>query len=195
MVEAGQVTWDVVDVEGEFGLAKDAAILEEIDYSIVQKAGVETGASTYRVEFMTYSSVLGFNTEKTGGKKPAGLGRLLRPGEVPRQAPRPDGRPRRPVRGVPPGRRRRADKVYPIDADKTLAKLSAIKDQLIFTTSSAQKQDLLSTGEAVMGFIGNGRAYAAKNGRPSRRRPVGRAHRLRRLPGRPQGHAPTRLPR
>jgi putative spermidine/putrescine transport system substrate-binding protein len=164
MVEAGQVTWDVVDVEGEFGLAKDAAILEPIDYSIVQKGGVETGASTYRVEFMTYSSVLGFNTTKTGGKTPAGwadffdLTKFSGKRHVPTDAH--DGLFEATLMadGVAP------DKVYPIDVDRALAKLTVIKKQLIYTTSSAQKQDLLSTGEAAMGFIGNGRAYAAKDG-------------------------------
>ncbi len=162
MVEAGQVTWDVVDVEGEFGLTKDADILEPIDYAVVSKTGVETGASTYRVGFMTYSSVLGFNTDKTGGQTPAGWADFFDltkfPGKrhVPTDAH--DGLFEACLMadGVAP------ESVYPIDADRALAKLSVIKEQLIYTTSSAMKQDLLSTGEAVMGFIGNGRAYSAK---------------------------------
>jgi putative spermidine/putrescine transport system substrate-binding protein len=163
MVEAGQVTWDVVDVEGEFGLAKDGPILEPIDYSVVPKAGVEGGATTYRVEFMTYSSVLGFNTAKLGNKTPAGWSDFFDltnfPGKrgVPTDAH--DGLFEACLLadGVTP------DQIYPIDVDRALAKLSAIKGQLVFTTSSAMKQDLLSTGETAMGFIGNGRAYAAKD--------------------------------
>jgi putative spermidine/putrescine transport system substrate-binding protein len=162
MVEAGQVTWDVVDVEGEFGLDKDGAILEPIDYSVVSKDGVDKGATTYRVAFMTYSSVLGYNSEKTGGKAPetwADFFDLTKfPGKrgVPTDAH--DGLFEAALLadGVAP------DQIYPIDVDRALAKLSTIKNELVFTTSSAQKQDLLSTGETVMGFIGNGRAYTAK---------------------------------
>jgi putative spermidine/putrescine transport system substrate-binding protein len=164
MVEARQVIWDVVDVEGEFGLAKDGPMLEPIDYTVVSKSGLEGGASTYRVAFMTYSSVLGFNTAKTGGKTPSGWADFFDlkafPGKrgVPTDAH--DGlfEACMLAAGVAP------KDVYPIDVDRALAKLTSIKNQLVFTTSSAQKQDLLSTGETVMGFIGNGRAYAAKHG-------------------------------
>src|SRR5262249_20600802 len=55
--------------------------------------------------------------------------------------------------------------VYPIDVNRALATLTSIKNQLVSTTSSAQKQDMLSTGETVMGFIGTGRADAAKSTR------------------------------
>ena len=162
MVEAGQVTWDVVDVEGEFGLDKDGSILEPIDYAVVSKAGVESGAATYRVPFMTYSSVLGYNTSATKGKVPSGWADFFDlknfPGKrgVPTDAH--DGLFEAALLadGVAP------EQIYPIDVDRALAKLSTIKDQLVYTTSSAQKQDLLSTGETAMGFIGNGRAYAAK---------------------------------
>jgi putative spermidine/putrescine transport system substrate-binding protein len=162
MVEAGQVTWDVIDVEGEFGLDRDGPILEPIDYTVVSKKGVETGATTYRVAFMTYSSVLGYNSSSTKGKVPSGWTDFFDLTAFPGK------------RGVPTDAHDglfeaclladgvAQDQIYPIDADRALAKLTTIKDQLVFTTSSAQKQDLLSTGETAMGFIGNGRAYAAK---------------------------------
>ncbi len=87
-VEAGQVTWDVVDVGNDFGLEANSALLEELDYTLIPEAEVnkDLGPSKWRVPDITYGVVLAYNTEKTAGADPRGLGRLLRYDEIPRQA-------------------------------------------------------------------------------------------------------------
>src|SRR5437899_1710231 len=63
MVESGNVTWDVVDVEGDFAYkaAKDG-LLEPIDFSVVNKAQLDPRfVSNNAVGSFYYSFVLGYN--------------------------------------------------------------------------------------------------------------------------------------
>ena len=72
-VEAGQVTWDIVDVGNDFGLDANKDLLEPLDYSLIPRSEVLDGfAGDYRVADITYGVVLGYNTTKTAGKVPAG---------------------------------------------------------------------------------------------------------------------------
>jgi putative spermidine/putrescine transport system substrate-binding protein len=73
-VEAGQVTWDVVDVGNDFGLDANKDLLEPLDYSLIPKAemNADLTLSDWRVPDITYGVVLGYNTDKTAGKVPAG---------------------------------------------------------------------------------------------------------------------------
>jgi putative spermidine/putrescine transport system substrate-binding protein len=163
MVDAGQVTWDVVDVEGDFGLEQNAAILEPIDYTIVDAEGIDDAFATeYRVGHLFFSQVLGYNTETNGGGIPEGWDDFFDLEAFPGK------------RGLPMAARSGtielalvADGVepadlYPLDVERALAKLATIKDEIVFFETSAQVQDLLSTGEVTMALIANGRADAAK---------------------------------
>src|SRR6266545_4614364 len=73
-VESGSVTWDVVDVGNDFGLEANSALLEELDYTLIPEAEVNTalGPSKWRVPDITYGVVLAYNTDKTAGAVPAG---------------------------------------------------------------------------------------------------------------------------
>ena len=72
-VESGNVEWDVVDVGNDFGLDGNAALLEEIDYTLIKQDEILDGFATkYRVGDITYGVVLAYNTDKTAGKVPEG---------------------------------------------------------------------------------------------------------------------------
>jgi putative spermidine/putrescine transport system substrate-binding protein len=163
-VEAGQVTWDIVDVGNDFGLDAQAAILEPLDYTKIHKDEILDGfAGTYRVADITYGVVLGYNTEKTGGKIPAGWADAFDTTKFPGKrgfwdysaggifefALLADG--------VAP-----AD-LYPLDLARATKKLDTIKDDIVFWGSGAESQDLLGKGEVAMAMIWNGRAYSAKH--------------------------------
>ena len=63
------------------------------------------------------------------------------------------------------GRRRRADKIYPLDVDRAFKKLEEIKPHLaLWWSSGAQSVQLLTDGEIDMQAIWNGRAQAAIDG-------------------------------
>jgi putative spermidine/putrescine transport system substrate-binding protein len=162
-VEAGQVTWDIVDVGNDFGLDAQADILEPLDYTKIPKDEILDGfAGTYRVADITYGVVLGYNTEKVAGV-PQGWADFFDTSKFPGKrgfwdyssggifefALLADG--------VAP-----AD-LYPLDLARATAKLDTIKDDIVFWSSGAGSQDLLGTGEVAMAMIWNGRAYSAKN--------------------------------
>lgn len=165
-VEAGQVTWDIVDVGNDFGLDANADLLEPLDYTKIKKDEILDGfAGTYRVADITYGVVLGYNTEKTAGAVPAGWADFFDTTKF-------------------PGKRGfwdysaggifefalMADGVAPadlytngLDLARATAKLDTIKDDIVFWGSGAESQDLLGKGEVAMAMIWNGRAYSAKH--------------------------------
>jgi putative spermidine/putrescine transport system substrate-binding protein len=163
-VEAGQVTWDIVDVGNDFGLDANAALLEPLDYTKIHKDEILPGfAGTYRVADITYGVVLGYNTDKTAGKVPAGWADFFDLTKFPGKrgfwdysaggifefALLADG--------VAP------KDLYPLDLPRATAKLDTIKDNIVFWGSGAESQDLLGKGEVAMSMIWNGRAYSAKH--------------------------------
>jgi putative spermidine/putrescine transport system substrate-binding protein len=162
-VEAGQVTWDVVDVGNDFGLDAHADLLEPLDYTKIHKDEILDGfAGTYRVADITYGVVLGYNTEKVDGV-PEGWADFFDTTKFPGKrgfwdysaggifefALLADG--------VAP-----AD-LYPLDLERATKKLDTIKDDIVFWSSGAESQDLLGKGELAMAMIWNGRAYSAKH--------------------------------
>jgi putative spermidine/putrescine transport system substrate-binding protein len=163
-VEAGQVTWDVVDVGNDFGLDAHADLLEPLDYTKIKRDEILDGfAGTYRVADITYGVVLGYNTDETAGEVPEGWADFFDTAKFPGKrgfwdysaggifefALLADG--------VAP------DKLYPLDLERATAKLDTIKDDIVFWGSGAESQDLLGKGEVAMAMIWNGRAYSAKH--------------------------------
>lgn len=162
-VEAGNVEWDVVDVGNDFGLDGNAALLEELDYSLIKRDEILDGfASTYRVGNITYGVVLAYNTEQTAGKVPEGWADFFDTAKIPGKrglwkystggvlefALMADG--------VKP-----AD-LYPLDIPRAIAKLDTIKDDIVWWESGAQSQELIGAGEVAMAMVWNGRGYSAK---------------------------------
>jgi putative spermidine/putrescine transport system substrate-binding protein len=164
-VEAGQVTWDVVDVGNDFGLEANAALLEELDYSLIPEAEVnkDLGPSKWRVPDITYGVVLAYNTDKTAGKVPEGWADYFDTTKIPGK---------RGVwdyseggifeiallaDGVKP-----AD-LYPLDLPRATKKLDTIKDDLVLWKTGAESQELIGSGEVAMTLIWNGRGWSAKN--------------------------------
>jgi putative spermidine/putrescine transport system substrate-binding protein len=163
-VEAGQVTWDIVDVGNDFGLDANKALLEPLDYTLIPRSEVLDGfAGDYRVADITYGVVLGYNTVKTAGKVPAGWADFFDTTKIPGKRGVWDYSEGGLLEfalmadGVKP-----AD-LYPLDLPRATKKLDTIKKDLVFWTSGAQSQELIGSGEVAMTMIWNGRAWSAKN--------------------------------
>lgn len=59
------------------------------------------------------------------------------------------------------------DKMYPIDVDRALRKISSIRGDIVFWTTGANAQQLIESGQVDMALVWSGRAYSAvKNGAP-----------------------------
>lgn len=161
MVESGNVSWDVVDVEADFAIkaAKDG-LLEPIDFNVVPKADLDPRFTTdHAVGSFYYSFVLAWNKGAVSGepknwadmfdlKKYPGKRTFYKwsaPGVI-EIALLADGVP--------------ADKLYPLDLDRAFKKLDTIKSDIVWWSGGAQSQQLLASGEAAFGQLWNGRVFA-----------------------------------
>ena len=169
MVEANNVTWDVVDVGGDFGGQADSAILTPIDTSIVPawktplpgvqnttwRVGEQTGAYIIAYWSTEYPNppqnwVDFYDLKKFPGKRMHW--KFVASGAL-ESALVADGVP--------------SDSLYPLDVDRALKKLTTIKKDIIWWETGAQSTQLLSDGEVKLGATWNGRSHAAKTaGKP-----------------------------
>ena len=163
-VEAGQVTWDVVDVGNDFGLDAHKDLLEPLDYSLIPRDEVIEGfASDYRVADMTYGVVLAYNTDKTAGQVPAGWADFFDTAKFPGKRGMWDYSEggifevALMADGVKP------KELYPLDLERATKKLDTIKNDLVFWGSGAESQELIGSGEVAMTLIWNGRGWSAKH--------------------------------
>ncbi|PKA44450.1 ABC transporter substrate-binding protein [Rhizobium sullae] len=166
MVEAGQVSWDVVDVEGDYAAqAGKNGQLEKLDFSVIDKSKLDPRFVTdYSVGSFYYSFVVGcnadavsacpktwadlFDTAKFPGKRT--FYKWSAPGVI-EAALLADGVA--------------ADNLYPLDLDRAFKKLDTIKSDIIWWSGGAQSQQLLASAEAPFGSLWNGRMTAlAKSG-------------------------------
>jgi len=168
MVEAGNVTWDVVDVGGDFGLSVDEKYLEKIDCTVVPCDDVkrpEFATTGYRVPNVVFAAVLAYNKDEyPAGKEPTSWADFYDTAKFPGK--RAIWKPLAGgpgilesaliADGVP------ADKLYPLDVDRAFKKLDTIKDDIVWYTTGQQCADLLRDGEVAMGMCWNGRVYQAQ---------------------------------
>ena len=165
MVESGNVTWDVVDVEADFAAkaAKDG-LLEPIDYKVVPKAQLDPRFSgPYHVGSFYYAFVMAFNKDVYKGKTPTGFADLFDTKNFPGK--RTFYKWSAPgvlelallADGVP------ANKLYPLDLDRAFKKLDTIKPSIVWWTGGAQSQQLLASGEAPLGVFWNGRVHSVES--------------------------------
>jgi putative spermidine/putrescine transport system substrate-binding protein len=169
MVEAGAVTWDVVDVEFDWALQAGAAgLLEPLDFSVIDKTALDPRfVSDFAVGSFYYSFVLGWNPANFSGEQPSTLADLFDTTKFPGK--------RTFYKWSAPGVIEAAlladgvapENLYPLDLDRAFAKLDTIKADIIWWEGGAQSQQLLASGEAPIGFFWNGRLAAlAADGMP-----------------------------
>src|SRR5918992_2023518 len=157
MVENNHVIWDVVNVSNDFGLQSTAELLEPLDYSVIDKEPILEGYATeYRIACMLYANTLAYNTEQIDGtpstwadlfdnrKFPGERGFRKSPSETLEVALLGDG--------VAP------ENLYPLDVDRALDKLDAIKDRIVWWETGSQLQQQLASGEVALASAWNGRA-------------------------------------
>ena len=167
-VEAGQVTWDVVDVGNDFGLDVHKDLLEPLDFTLIPKdeMNADLGITGYRVPDITYGVVLAYNTDVLGaGKVPAGWADYFDTAKFPGKRGAWDY-----SEGGMFEFALMADGVAPkdlytptLDLERATKKLDTIKDDIVFWQSGAESQELIGSGEVAMTMIWNGRGWSAKN--------------------------------
>jgi putative spermidine/putrescine transport system substrate-binding protein len=162
-VESGQVTWDVVDLGNDFGLDVHKDLLEPLDFGLIPRDEMnpDLGTTDYRLPVITFGTVLGYNTELTGGQTPAGWSDFFDLSKFPGK---------RGVWDYPVGGMFEialmADGVapadlYPLDLERAGAKLDALTGEVVYWGSGAESRELIGSGEVAMSMIWNGRAWNA----------------------------------
>jgi putative spermidine/putrescine transport system substrate-binding protein len=179
-VEAGNVTWDIVDVERSDAVRGcDEGLLEPIDPSILPPAPDGTPAtqdfidgaiSDCAVANIVWSTIFAYDTTKMSGVDSIDDFFNLKdfPGKRGlRKGPKANLEMALMADGVP------ADQVYdvlstPEGVDRAFAKLDTIKDSVVWWEAGAQPPQLLADGEVAMTTAYNGRIFnaAAAEGKP-----------------------------
>ncbi|WP_437883108.1 ABC transporter substrate-binding protein [Pseudomonas sp. LRF_L74] len=170
MVDSGNVTWDVVDVEADFAIRAAAeGLLEPLDFNVIPKDKIVPGFVTdHGIGSFFYSFVLGYNDSRfSGSAAPQDWNALFDTAKYPGKRalyrwPSPGVLETALLAdGVP------ADKLYPLDLDRAFKKLDTIKKDIVWWSGGAQSQQLLASGEATLGQFWSGRVYALqKDGAP-----------------------------
>lgn len=167
MVEAKHVTWDVCDSGAgtSFTLGR-MGLLEEMDYAIIDKSRIPADfALPYCTGIAGYSTIIAWDKKKLGegpktwaefwDTKAFPGKRTMRKSmhAVLEAALMADGVP--------------ADKLYPLDVERALKKVAALKKDVIWWESGSQSQDLLRTGEVTAGAIWSTRAWLLTQENPA----------------------------
>jgi putative spermidine/putrescine transport system substrate-binding protein len=165
MVEAGNVTWDVVDNGNDFGIGETESLCEEIDPKVVPMDELQPDlfkTTGHRVPCFVYATVVGYRTDKFGDQKPTSFVDFFDLEKFPGKR----GSLNWPAHGliemaliadgVAP------DQLYPLDLDRAFKKLDTIKDQMVWWTTGAQSEQLLADGEVSMTTTFNGRVNNIK---------------------------------
>ena len=164
MVESGRPEWDMVEVQPDFQwIGAEKGLLEKINFSIVDKTPIMTGkdmVTEYSVPQVLFSRVMFYNT-KTSPEPPnnwADVWDLKKytgkrtfftrsHGGVLEAALMADGVP--------------TDKLYPLDVDRALKKLTEIKNQILWYDGLAQAEQYMTDGQAQLGLVADGRVLSA----------------------------------
>jgi putative spermidine/putrescine transport system substrate-binding protein len=161
MVEAKNVTWDVVEVGSDFGLKRQEALLEPIDCAVVpcQDLQPEKYKTTgYRAVFGTFSPVLGYRTDVfPAGKEPKGWPDFYDLKGFPGKRVLFRARPQYILESALIGDGVDPKQLYPLDVDRAFRKLDTVKDAIVWANSTQHCAELLRAKTAVMGLCFNGR--------------------------------------
>jgi len=176
MNEAGNITWDLVDVEAADAIRLcDEGLAMEIDHDAMLAAAPDgTGASadfgssivsSCFIPQIVFSTTVGYRIDMVGAEAPTSICALFDLDKYPGKR----SLNKRPLANVEwallcDGVAK--EDIYDVLAtpegqDRALAKLDTIKDQVVWWTAGADTPQLLADGEVVMGSTYNGRLFSA----------------------------------
>jgi putative spermidine/putrescine transport system substrate-binding protein len=160
MVEAGKVTWDVVDTTPAAAVQYCGKYVEKLDFSVIDKSKFPPGTvGDCGVPNFFYSTIFMFNKQKYGSNAPTKAADFFDLKKYPGKRIVPpeisvglleftllaDGVPK--------------DKLYPLDLDRAFKKLDTIKSVTTFAKTYGQMQQMMVDKQFDMGLMLNARAY------------------------------------
>lgn len=157
-IDSGNVTWDVVSLEGgPFANAVRNDLLEPLDFDQIDTAGIPSDVvSDYGVGYIQFSTNLVWDNAATDPLTPADF---FDPDiKLPRALP---DIPERTLEfalladGVAP------EDLYPLDVDRAFEVLDRVKDQVVAFKGPSDAQSLMQQGDVAASFQSAGRAEDA----------------------------------
>lgn len=160
MVEAGNVTWDVVDTSAAAAEQYCGKYVEKLDFSVIDRSAFppET-VSECGVPAFYYGILFMYDTRKFTGTKPTTIADFFDPVRFPgRRIVPPDVATglleyALLADGVP------AAQLYPLDVERALRKLDVIKPITTFAKTYGQMQQSMVDGQVDLTLVSTARAY------------------------------------
>ncbi|WP_416443619.1 ABC transporter substrate-binding protein [Leucobacter sp. HNU] len=167
MVDAGNVSWDVVNTT-QFDTARGCGTLyEEYDMSKVDTSKIPKGTITDKcmVPQILYGLVLVYNTEKFGANPPTSAADFFDTQKFPgkRTVSQSTYVDPQTVEFALTAQGKDLKKLTPEDIPGAFDMYKKLGNNVIGWTTGAQAQQQLESGEAVMGLVWSGRGYGAAN--------------------------------
>lgn len=161
--DGGGGSWNVVDVENDFGLGTTAALLEPIDCDVVPCDELQPEllrTTGYRVPVMQFALAVGYRTDAWGGATPSGWDDFFDTTSFPgTRTARRSGTGSGILEGALIADGVDPADLYPLDVERALAKLETIVDDVVWWTDGQACAQMLADGDAAMGLCYNGRIY------------------------------------
>jgi putative spermidine/putrescine transport system substrate-binding protein len=165
MVDAKNVTWDVMEGYPYFAYGNCGTYLEKIDPSQLDLTGVEQGLiSDCSVPVMKSAIILVYNTDKYGANPPKSWRDFFDTTKFPGKRGIMNDVNQGVLEAALMGDGVAPKDLYPLDYARAFAKLDTIRDSLDFIATGADQQQALTTGQVDMMVAWPGRAYDAVRG-------------------------------
>lgn len=164
-VEAGQIDWDLVNVENDFGLEATEHLLEPIDCDVVPCDELQPDSlitTGYRVPLILWSYVVAYRTdvEEWNGAVPEGWADFFDTETFPgTRTARNSGTGSGLLEGALLADGVAPEELYPLDVERALTKIETIEDDIVWWEVGQQCAQLLADAEVVMGLCYNGRVF------------------------------------
>ena len=163
MVDAKHVTVDVMDLPlGDGAQIGQQGLLEDIDYTIVDKNKVPPGMTTqWGVASYFFSYIFAVNEKRAKDKIPKSWADFWNVKDFPGKRGLPGysqgvWEAALLADGVAP------DKLYPLDLDRATRKIKEIKPDAVFWKTGAQSEDFLRQGEVTASLMWSNRAMIVR---------------------------------
>ncbi|WP_349828946.1 extracellular solute-binding protein [Brevibacterium litoralis] len=164
-VEAGNVSWDVINSAPTYNAAHCGTLYEELDFSLIDTSKIPEGMPTgdCYVPSLSYVYTFFYDVERYGDDPPTSWADFFDTESYPGTRAI-DGRATPTsgtyeaalmADGVAP------DDLYPLDTDRAIARFADIEDDTVYWTSGAEQTQMIQGGEADMIMAWSGRVFEA----------------------------------
>lgn len=160
--ERGRGQWDGYDADGfEIVDYNDRGLLQKLPAWVPRSDMVDPQYQDLVSGGFAYNFCQAYNTESLSGSKPESWEDFWNTSKFPGKRAWPQvyigtAEPALMADGVA------KDDIYPLDLERAFAKMSELRDDMLFYESYAQAEQMLSSGAASMGLLPNGRVFDAQ---------------------------------